>query len=134
MCFGRQNNMQITHEFLSIMTKINRNYKKWRIAAMALVESNLIKAIDMVQNKLMGYVEEGIDLCIHLHSNDKSTRNVIVIDEFKISENKLSIVAGWYEINIKNELAEVKYIEEDNSLYIQFSNGDEIYLDPVEAI
>ena len=95
---------------------------------MALVKNNLIEAIDMVQNKLMEYVEKEREICIHVHDDSKTTRNTIVIDDFRVSEKELYIAAGWYEVNIKNELTEVKYIEED-SLYIKFINGDEIYLD-----
>lgn len=102
---------------------------------MELSNNNLMEVIKMVQEKLMEYVEYGLDICIQLHFSDKTTvRNTVVIDEFQISESGLYIVAGWEQINCPYDLTEINYIKDDNSLHIKFINGNEIYLNPDDAI
>ena len=101
---------------------------------MATVNSKLINSIEKIKTVIEEYIENKMEVCIHLHGKDKTIRNLVIINQLNIDEEVLHIEAGNYEVQIESSLEDLKYIEDENSVYIRFINSDEIYLEPVEYI
>ena len=85
--------------------------------------------INVVEEKLSEFVEYNKEISVHLHGKDMSVRDTFIIDNFKINENGLSIISDWFELNEECEIVKLELVDEENSLYIKFINGDEIFID-----
>lgn len=85
--------------------------------------------INVAEEKLSEFVEYNKEISVHLHGKDMSVRDTFIIDNFKINENGLSIISDWFELNEECEIVKLELVDEENSLYIKFINGDEIFID-----
>lgn len=91
---------------------------------MVLVDENIKNAITMLNEKLTMCIEEEKDISIHAQVNGISIRNAAVIEEFEISERKVSLVGGWFELFIEGIIKNILYIDEENEADIIFETGE----------
>ena len=84
------------------------------------VINNLGKKVDesIINNKKVG---------IHINTKNGSIHNIVVPGNINISQNKVSISASWFEINL-TDTTNLKYNEEENSFYF-ISDDFEAYID-----
>ena len=98
---------------------------------MVLIEKNIKEAETMLENLLMKCVEEELNICIHGKVKGFTIRYSSVLDEFFVNHEQLYLVCAWFELNIKDEIMNIDYDEEDGSVHITFSEG-ELYIDMEE--
>ena len=95
---------------------------------MVLIDKNITKAITMLENLLANGVEEEKTVCIHGNIEEFTIRYTSVLDEFFVNHEEFCLVCGWFEIDIKKNITDISYNEEENSVHITFSEG-ELYID-----
>lgn len=94
---------------------------------MVLVKENITETITMLDNLLMNCIETETVIRIHGNVNGFTVRYSSVLDEFRIEHDELYLVCGWFEVDIRENIVEVEY-DEENSIHIVFERG-ELYID-----
>ena len=96
---------------------------------MALVEqAEFVELLAIAQEKIIDYIENERYVYVHCHGNDGTVRHTVLIDEFELSDKGFYLVSGTFQLNIESDLTAIQYIKEEDSLYIKFLSGKEIYL------
>jgi hypothetical protein len=91
---------------------------------MVLINENIKEAMTMLENLLMNCVEN--ETIINFHGNIKgvTVRYSSKLDEFSIEQDNIYLVAGWFELNIEKNIMCINYSEEENSIHIEFYDGE----------
>ena len=95
---------------------------------MVLINENIIKAMTMLEELLINYVEKEINVCIHGNVDSVMFRYSSIINEYHIEPNEFCLICGWFELEFRKEMICITYDEELNSIHIMFENG-ELYID-----
>lgn len=95
---------------------------------MVLIKENMEKAMTMLKNLLMNYVDKETIINIHGNMNGITVRYSSKLEEFSVEQDGIYLVCGWFELNIEKNITCIDYSEEENSIHIKFFDG-ELYLD-----
>ena len=95
---------------------------------MVLIKNDITEAITMLEELLMNCVEKETNICLHGNINGFIIRYSSVLDEYYIDPERLTLVCGWFEVDIKKEIVDISYSKEENSVHIIFAEG-ELYID-----
>lgn len=82
-----------------------------------------------LEEHLMTYLENGSDISIHYHHNKTVISESIVLDRFEVSVSGLYLEGGWYQCGVESTITNVEYIEDEDSIYIEFEDGTEMNID-----
>jgi len=95
---------------------------------MILVERTEKEIKEKIKERIEVLINEETRVCVHGYLNGAVIKNAVVIDEFELDENGLSLIGGWFEFYVNTVITKFSYDEETDSIYMKFENG-EIYLD-----
>lgn len=95
---------------------------------MVLVNENLNTAITMLDELLTDCIYEGTNININGNVNNFIVRNTVQIEEYSFEPDEFYLVGGWFELDIKENILEIDYNKDENSVHIVFACG-ELYLD-----
>lgn len=91
---------------------------------MALVNNNMESAIAKLEGKLKKCVSEETVVSIHYYiSNGTIMRYSGMLNEFSLTKDCVYLVGTWFQVEVNSEVLDIRYIEEDNSVCIIFTDG-----------
>lgn len=93
---------------------------------MKLVHEKIENTINMVRNKLNCH-DANHEIAIHYMHNKSTTRCSGCIEEFDIQHDNFYIVIGWFQLEIRDVMLDIQYVE-NTTIHIIYSDG-ELYLD-----
>lgn len=86
---------------------------------MQFVNKASVNEIEILENKVNECIENEQTIGIHVHSNSVDIHNLVTPENISISEEIMSIEAGWLTLNLKDVNESLRYLEEENSFHIQ---------------
>lgn len=95
---------------------------------MELINENITEEIAMLKELLVNCIDEENIVCIHGKVCGYTIRYSSILNEFNVDYNKLYLVCGWCEVHIEENIVEITYNNEENSVHIVSEKG-ELYID-----
>lgn len=87
------------------------------------------KELLLLEKKLMAFVADRTDIGIHYRCNDTIIRESLVLDNYVVSETTLHLFGDWFQITVKNKITNVLFDEDEDVIYVEFSDGTEINIE-----
>lgn len=92
---------------------------------MELVNKELL----LLEKKLMSFVVNRTDIGIHYRCNDTIIRESFVLDNYVVNETTLHLFGDWFQITVKSKITNVLFDEDEDVIYVEFSDGTEINIE-----
>ncbi|WP_346961361.1 hypothetical protein [Clostridium sp.] len=91
-----------------------------------LTKDDIVKQLNV---QLTNCMNNELFVTIHMNKDGVEMRNCIIPEDVYITQQEIHIESGLFQINIDNDINEIKFIEIENSYHIKGYNNLDLNLD-----